>query len=473
MSSKVAERVFERRQLDFFDGPYFVRLKHNLMTREEFTESQRPFHSAVKNWSNYFCLLASRVDDLEVKRILIENVADEVGLGKTSGEAHEETFLRFLRAVGGPETFPVEKRQVTDFTARVAAICREATVADALLTLGTIEYVYAHVSDFLARKIQDGYGVGGCAHYAVHGDLDIDHAEALFHAADKILPRGSEARIEIYVESAVQMFQDLYDDLETVPYAGLISFGNVWEDAEVEKALLPPSCSPRVCCVASGGCTVLSLASAGAHVDAVDLNKDQLDITREKISTPGLRVKGKYERLFELVPYFRGRYGRIFNRRRLSFIFSSGAVGDATDETFSTLFTRAITHQKTRRQEDRLTRLILAGKPTSSAHLPDAVSPVNLHHSDLTAFLSNKSSAFDLVSLSNVTDWMPKETTRDLATAALQALKPAGRVVCRTMHGADPSGIFLDTGFSLDPEPPEDASGLYTVRVFVKPAFSS
>lgn len=490
-SFQVARDIFEGPMgKTFWDSPYFVRLRNGLMTLEEFKRTQEPFYHAVKTWSNSFLLLASRVDDLSVKRTLVGNVADEVALGGDDSDAHENTFLRFLRKLRSSEdsdvrTIPACASQVSWFIEMVRERCDTGDVRETTVFLATIEYVYAHLSQSLAGAITDQFGLENCGHYAVHQDLDVDHARELFSAADRL----GDGDASTVVHEAIRVFAQLYDDMETLLYQNLVPFGNVYEDSGVELAFLPrqgqsvsnvaasfpPRC--RVACVASGGCTALALARAGAHVDAIDRSRDQLTVVCAKATTP-CSVRGVYERTFELVPFYVDRPGRLFNRRRLSYLFSEGAVGAATDEDFERIFTRAIAAQHNtlpqppRPEHVRLRDLILYGKPHASAPLPLHTwdETFNLYEGDLADFLGANEGLYDLVSTSNITDWATDGYVTHLARSCFCALKPGGIVVCRTMHGRDPTSAFLSAGLTLRDTNFSDASGLYTVRVFTRDA---
>jgi hypothetical protein len=84
----------------------------------------------------------------------------------------------------------------------------------------------------------------------------------------------------------------------------------------------------------------------------------------------------------------------------------------------------------------------------------------------LADFLSTRNDFYDVISTSNVTDWAPRSWCEHLARSCRKALKPDGLVVCRTMHGNDPTEAFEAAGMMPTAEEQRDASGLYEVRVF-------
>ncbi|HZR46354.1 MAG TPA: DUF3419 family protein [Candidatus Manganitrophaceae bacterium] len=63
-----------------------------------------------------------------------------------------------------------------------------------------------------------------------------------------------------------------------------LEFANVWEDTEIDLAVLEPKAGARIFCIASGGCTALAFLSKGATVTAVDVNPAQNALLELKLS---------------------------------------------------------------------------------------------------------------------------------------------------------------------------------------------
>ena len=76
--------------------------------------------------------------------------------------------------------------------------------------------------------------------------------------------------------------------------AGLL-FGRMFEDVSLEADLFPPA--SRVFCIASAGCTAMTLAAGGHEVVAVDVNPAQVALMRARLSGGEPRV-GSVDRMF-------------------------------------------------------------------------------------------------------------------------------------------------------------------------------
>ena len=76
-----------------------------------------------------------------------------------------------------------------------------------------------------------------------------------------------------------------------------LSFGQTYEDSGIELQVFMPR--SRVFCIAGAGCTARTLAAAGHHVTAVDINPLQLDYAESR-AAGGLLRMGIAERLLAL-----------------------------------------------------------------------------------------------------------------------------------------------------------------------------
>ena len=71
-------------------------------------------------------------------------------------------------------------------------------------------------------------------------------------------------------------------------------FARMHEDCEIEASAFPPGAS--VFCIASAGCTALSLAASGRRVTAVDVNPEQIEHVRGRLDGSPCR-EGAVDRL--------------------------------------------------------------------------------------------------------------------------------------------------------------------------------
>lgn len=374
---------------------------------------------------------------------------------------------------------------------------RELAYADqpipCFLVLAIIEYVYTFASARIARYIDVNWPLPADQahpHYDNHVELDIEHADGLFHAADLLRSADPEAvsdeECSAVLLKGLEMFANFYMRLETIgPALDPLLFANVFEDGQVELSLLDrvPG-SPlelSVACIASGGDTIAALVNypRPISVKAADVNPHQIAFLKKRLYAQDQAefetVYARYERTLQISHRFVEDAGRLFNRERLILLFGEQAVGDASDAHLKEVFGRALRLARDRREqdaEDVWANLVLHAKPRDipSSTLSN-MKNVSLYCSSLEDMLERgEEGKFNLISTSNITDW-GLDMGRFMQ-AVEGALAPGGQLVTRTMHGNISKLDVLNTSRGLQEVQVDgsmkDRTGLYTVRVWQK-----
>ena len=264
-----------------------------------------------------------------------------------------------------------------------------------------------------------------------------------------------------------------------------VQFAVVREDPLTEAALLDPGAS-RALLIASGGCTALSLASLRPEVELtlVDPNRAQLELIERKVaalarfapatfnvgdpSPAGLTACGNFESLFrglrdflqDLVlpeagwrallrgevalaraldcPYWPAAFRIFFADALLHAMFGPAATQNAAPGTYPAHFQAAL--ERGLRAPDRADNYFLH-HILLGCYLEHALPPYLSLRPTAPRFTlvhghvhdARDLGRFDLISLSNITDWMNAEELARLATA-LENLRPGARVLFRQLN---------------------------------------
>lgn len=178
---------------DFARHPYFLWAHAPATTRAEFRASQAPFRFAVEGWAPALAAVLARVSDVEARRGIVKNLADEQGGGP--GHSHTASFRRYLRALGATDAeleapCPIA---VHAFSLQTTNFALVAPVEAGASALGIIEHLYIGISAAIGRLVVErGWAAPGTQdHYEVHEELDVEHARDLLELAR---PAWSEAR---------------------------------------------------------------------------------------------------------------------------------------------------------------------------------------------------------------------------------------------------------------------------------------
>ena len=202
---------------DFRCHPYLVWMQADTTDRREFLHSQTPFCFAVESFSQALAAVLARMPLLEARMSLAENVAEEHGHGEYL-RSHKQTFRQYLLALGATEAIletpcPIA---ILAFNQSILTYCLSQSGESGAALLGMIEYLYIGISSAIAATLEQRNWVatGSQSHYAVHEQLDTQHARELLNLAE---PAWQETRTRLQVAQGLVLgghyFWSLYRDL--------------------------------------------------------------------------------------------------------------------------------------------------------------------------------------------------------------------------------------------------------------------
>lgn len=286
-----------------------------------------------------------------------------------------------------------------------------------------------------------------------------------------------------------------------------IQFAIVREDPAVEVAVLDRLApdATRALLVASGGCTALSLATLRPEValTLVDANVAQLELVARKVAAlrahpPGsterartfgvgrddaaaLSCCGNFESLFrglrgvldELVlsaedrkrllleggdraplvdnPYWPVAFSLFFSDAFLEAMFGRDATQHAAPGSYPAYFQRVVERGLARADAAKNPFLhhVLLGHWLDGALPPFLEAPCDARFERVHATMADAPcfSRFDLVSLSNLFDWMDDDGIQRIAGRLKEECRPGTVVVLRQLNNAAPVERFFEAAF--------------------------
>lgn len=254
-----------------------------------------------------------------------------------------------------------------------------------------------------------------------------------------------------------------------------VLFGRMYEDPSVELAAFRPG--SRVLCIASAGCTAMSLAPQH-EVVAVDINPVQLEYAKRRFDgDPGFR--GRAERIMDFMRFFAPLAGwwpsrvrafvelddpaeqmeywnRELNtwrfRAALDGLFSITALRSVYSPRFLDFLPKRLGSVMRGRMErcffrhpnrsNPYARSLLLGELSDNPPPPEA-QQVQLVHSDAASFLeSQEPGSFDGFTLSNILDGVDEAYAQRLFAAVKRTAKPDAVTVLRSFGNADETSPF-------------------------------
>ncbi len=259
-----------------------------------------------------------------------------------------------------------------------------------------------------------------------------------------------------------------------------VKFSQVHEDPDIELDLVNKTNSPNktILLIASGGETGFYLLNNTiGQIDMVDFNNSQIALCINKlelilkdnyVELETLGTIGVYEKMFASLST--NDIQDVFSTDNLIKHFTSNAVKYSTKKTFPEHFTQVIKQLKQTYPLDNYWRnqltLETPTKPIYWSNIPNIKSnwtKLKFHHVNLIEFITNANETYDLISLSNITDWMDSDEIINLVLLVHKIIKPNGYVLIRKLiSDHDLSSIIANTGLYLQDINYQDKSLLYT-----------
>jgi pyrroloquinoline-quinone synthase len=169
---------------DLLCHPFYQAWSAGELTREDLREYARDYYHHVEAFPSYLAELGIRLDESELRRAVLANMADEKGMADASGEAsraHSELWLDFVEGMGAARDMrghrPVaEIEELTAFFHRVAS---EGTPEEALAAFYAYESQVPRVAREKARGLQERYGADErvAAYFTLHTTADVFHSQ--------------------------------------------------------------------------------------------------------------------------------------------------------------------------------------------------------------------------------------------------------------------------------------------------------
>ena len=454
-------------------------------TQEEFGNSQSGFFYAVKAFPQMLCRLASMIESPEARLKVVENIWEEHGHGNKS-EFHTETFKSYL-SVLGQESIP-RNFFVDQWVEKVLKLDMSASSYAAYL--GGIEFIYTRISKMICDTLER-FGLNGSQHhYKTHKELDFQHATELLEVALELENQDNYPSFCQGVDDLVELFNQMtfltQKEVDVISEEK-VAFYYSREDSQVELNYLKEN--SHVLTVCSGGEHLLAIKEKypSAHITALDINPQQIRLAQSKFinRTKELEV-GKFEKIFH---YFSSKmttediigikFGNKFALKKLELlcqdIFSNKNLNIIFTEEATKYSSQNFSHHFYQVFKQKI--MVLDNQPSNMNNILGKTLPVvfngvinsdnvDYYQGDFISYFNglssdNSSIGYDLISLSNIGDWMPVEKLVEIVTLAHKYTKPQGCVITRKLLGDYSLKNIMTPIFSRVLKE-EDNTGFYT-----------
>jgi pyrroloquinoline-quinone synthase len=183
------EQFFEKldtriAKYDLLCHPFYKAWSAGELTREDLREYARDYYHHVEAFPSYLAELGIRLDEGDLRRAVLANMADEKGMADALRQAsapHSELWLDFAEGMGAGRDMrghrPVpEISELTGFFHRVAS---NGSPEEALAAFYAYESQVPRVAKEKARGLQEMYGADehATAYFTLHTTADVFHSQ--------------------------------------------------------------------------------------------------------------------------------------------------------------------------------------------------------------------------------------------------------------------------------------------------------
>ena len=167
--------------------PFYKSWNDGKLTREIIKDYAEQYYQHVKAFPRYISATHSLCEDIEKRRILLENLQDE----ENKDEDHPRLWKNFAFAMGSnsKEIESVKKEKFTTEMIDNFFKYGRASYAEGLASLYTYERQIPEIAETKIRGLKNHYGVSskeGLEFFEVHKAADVYHREACEKLLDNL-----------------------------------------------------------------------------------------------------------------------------------------------------------------------------------------------------------------------------------------------------------------------------------------------
>lgn len=180
--------------------PFYQAWNEGELTPEDLREYAQDYYDHVRAFPTYLAALGIRLEDGELRRAVLANMADEKGWGDETQQAavpHAELWLDFAEGMGARRDLLGHRAApaVTELIRLFHSLASDGTPAEALAAFYAYESQVPRLSKVKARGLQEIYGANErtCAYFTLHTTADVHHSQVWRQQLERLIDSNPEA----------------------------------------------------------------------------------------------------------------------------------------------------------------------------------------------------------------------------------------------------------------------------------------
>src|SRR5882724_8951541 len=207
---------------DLLCHPFYKAWSAGELTREDLRAYAQDYYHHVEAFPTYLAELGVRLDESELRRAVLANMADEKGSTDESGNQareHSDMWLDFAEGMGSRRdiTGHTPVPEISGLMAYFHSVASEGTPEEALAAFYAYESQVPRVAQEKARGLRTIYGADEktCGYFILHATADVFHSNVWRQQLEKQLKANPEAA-EKALEAGETAAQSLWRALDGI-----------------------------------------------------------------------------------------------------------------------------------------------------------------------------------------------------------------------------------------------------------------
>ena len=162
---------------DLLCHPFYKAWSEGKLTAEDLRDYAADYYHHVAAFPTYLSAFHSRLEDGELRRNVLRNLADE----EIEGRAHADMWLDFAAGMGAARGEVTSSRPISEIDTLIEhfrEVARTGSRAEVLAALYAYESQVPRVAVEKAKGLRERYGADGktCSYFTLHQFADVQHA---------------------------------------------------------------------------------------------------------------------------------------------------------------------------------------------------------------------------------------------------------------------------------------------------------
>jgi pyrroloquinoline-quinone synthase len=197
--------------------PFYLKWNEGSLCMDELQEYAKQYHKFVEHFPMFVSSVHSNCSEPEVRKLVMENLADEEGF-KTGVPEHPELWINFCRALGVDRDSVLKTDSVQEVKNMIEGFykfCRDSDYRIGVAALLAYEYQIPEVSRIKIEGLKKYYGINSqdaIEFFTVHQTADIYHRVAELNVLlDKCTTEEDQQKALSVIERATGLYWKMLD----------------------------------------------------------------------------------------------------------------------------------------------------------------------------------------------------------------------------------------------------------------------